>query len=115
MKSCLIPAGDEEEGAALVPPLPAMLQEDGVAMAAPCKVVDVDGKADDPSVERQPSSWSTTTKRRWKTALLSPTKGAVGLVIGSLVLLVLLACTGWIDLEDVSTPLYSTSNIELDR
>nr|BAJ91611.1 predicted protein [Hordeum vulgare subsp. vulgare]BAJ95415.1 predicted protein [Hordeum vulgare subsp. vulgare] len=98
MKGCggLIHAGDEEEGAALVP-LPAAdeLQE------APHKVVDDDGDAAEPTVERQPpsSSATTTTRPCWKTPLLSPTKGAVGLVIGGLVLLALLAGAGWVDLD----------------
>ncbi|KAF7102241.1 hypothetical protein CFC21_103411 [Triticum aestivum] len=81
MKSFLVSSGDEEEGAALVPP-----QEDG-------------GKAADPAVERLSPSSPSTTKPWWKTSLLSPTKGAVGLVIGGLVLLALLAGAKWIDLD----------------
>ena len=96
MKSFLVPSGDKEEGAALVPP-----QEDG---EAPRKVVVDGGKAADPAVERLSPSSPSTTKPWWKTSLLSPTKGAVGLVIGGLVLLALLAGAKWIDLDAVSTP-----------
>ncbi|XP_051200058.1 uncharacterized protein [Lolium perenne] len=93
MKSSLIPAADEEEGAALVPP-PA-------AGAAPCKVVDDDNTA--VGVERQSSSSSSsparTKKTWWWTALVSPTRGAVGMVIGGLVVLAMLVGTTWIDLD----------------
>jgi hypothetical protein len=96
MKSSLIPAADEEEGAALVP-LPA-------AGAAPCKVVDDDNTA--VGVERQSSSSSSsparTKKTWWWTALVSPTRGAVGMVIGGLVVLAMLVGTTWIDLDAVS-------------
>ena len=80
----------------MVPPQPAA-GKDG---AAPRKVVDDDAA---PAVERQSSSSSSAgTKPWWWTALLSPTRGAVGLVIGGLVVLALLVGATWIDLDAVS-------------
>uniref|UniRef100_A0ACD6AIN5 Uncharacterized protein n=1 Tax=Avena sativa TaxID=4498 RepID=A0ACD6AIN5_AVESA len=107
MKSSLIPAADEEEGAALVPPQPAVSGVDRAA--APCKAA-VDDAAAAPAVERQSSSSasscspSTATKAWWWTALVSPTRGAVGLVIGGLLVLALLVGTACIDLEPSFLP-----------
>ncbi|EMS51060.1 hypothetical protein TRIUR3_20123 [Triticum urartu] len=75
----------------------------------------VGAKPADTAVERSspssPSTATTTKKPWWKASLLSPTKGAVGLVIGGLVLLALLAGARWIDLDAITLPSYRRSII----